>query len=185
MGSWWKAKLTRLSLPLSPSFPLFLSHSHSRKNPIIEISGPCWKCDSLWNVCGVTQRQCLSCRSANRKQCARRTPRDNGERERLRKEREPRRSGRERKKHLRCRDELMTSTQQQQHTYSTTRIVQEVEVYAPPPEGNAVSTVDIVPSLLLFLLLFLLLTVSCHFLSRSQWLCWTFRGWLAWHLRGW
>lgn len=64
---------------------LSLKHSHSRKNPIIEISGPCWKRDSLWNVFGVTQRQCLSCPSANRMLCAgerREIRTDNGKRER-------------------------------------------------------------------------------------------------------
>lgn len=55
-----------------PFFPFSLSLklSHSRKNPITEILGAYWKRDSLWNVFGVTQRQCLSCPSANRMQCA-------------------------------------------------------------------------------------------------------------------
>lgn len=58
------------SPPFFFPFSLSLKHSHSRKNPIIEISGPCWKRDSLWNVFGVKQRQCLSCPSANRMLCA-------------------------------------------------------------------------------------------------------------------
>lgn len=65
-----------------------LQHSHSRKNPIIEISGPCWKRDSLWNVFGVKQRQCLSCPSANRMLCAgerREIRTDNGVREKTEK----------------------------------------------------------------------------------------------------
>lgn len=74
-------------------FSLSLKHSLSRKNPIIEISGPCWKRDSLWNVFGVTQRQCLSCPSANRMLCAgerREIRTDNGKRERPKKKWQPR-----------------------------------------------------------------------------------------------
>lgn len=79
--------LSSLSLALSVS----LSHTPSRKNPIIEISGPCWKRDSLWNVFGVTQRQCLSCPSANRMLRA-------GERHEIRTERETLRKKRKEKK---------------------------------------------------------------------------------------
>lgn len=107
MGSWWKWKMTLPSSPLLPvahsfslpflfslsslSLGLSLSHTPSRKNPIIEISGPCWKRDSLWNVFGVTQRQCLSCPSANRMLRA-------GERHEIRTERETLRKKRKEKK---------------------------------------------------------------------------------------
>lgn len=72
MGSWWKWNLILVWPPPHCSlfflFTLIVSseHFHCRKKPIIAISDPCWKCDSLWNVFGVTQGQCLSCRSANR-----------------------------------------------------------------------------------------------------------------------
>lgn len=129
MGSWWKWKLTLHWPPPSFSSPLFfllsmlslsLKHSHSRKNPIIEISGPCWKRDSLWNVFGVTQRQCLSCPSANRMLCAgecREIRTDSSKRERQKKKEgggtkgaKDNRTG-TRKKHLGdwwCWDDLMT-----------------------------------------------------------------------------
>lgn len=182
MGSWWKWKMTLPSSPLLPvahsfslpflffpfltlsrSFCLSLSHTPSRKNPIIEISGPCWKRDSLWNVFGVTQRQCLSCPSANRMLCA-------GERHEIRTERETLRKKRKEKKRQpkKAEDRICSKEKnsyetgdlemdhlsqkkkaavQLQYQRNRANLVQEVEVYSPPPEGNTICTIDIVFSL--------------------------------------
>lgn len=101
-----------------------LKHFHSRKSPIIEISGSCWKRDSLWNVFGVKQGHCLSCPSANRMLCAgerRKIRTDNGKRKR-----EKKTQGRKRKQLIGwwCRDDLMAQDRiRQTGEYRITRIV--------------------------------------------------------------
>lgn len=155
-------------------FSLSLKHSHSRKNPITAISGPCWKRDSLWNVFGVTQRQCLSCPSANRMLCAgerHKIRTDNGKWERPKKKKKATKRAednldRERKKQQWdrwCRGDMMTPREtkkkkDQWYSYSITMIpVQEIEW--------CVTTWSKILQDIVFLLFRLLLPISSCFLT--------------------
>lgn len=142
-----------LPLFLTPFPPFFHSHSfsHSRKNPITEIPGPCWKRDSLWNVFGVKQRQCLSCARANRKLCAGerceiRT--DNGKRERQRRKKlKQSRGQREEENSWRVMMMLIWWPNERQK-HSTVTVLLD-----PPPRGNTSCCLS------------LLFTTSCCFLA--------------------